>query len=73
MPSSGEPRAKYDLHMGHKLVLNAGFILIANVTSEFSEEKLSKNNSWDENICDMLIKLLHYKLKQNKTKQNKNP
>lgn len=26
------------------LVLNAGFIIIANISSEFSEIKLSKNN-----------------------------
>lgn len=39
----GRTGARYYLHVDHMLVLNAGFILIANVTSEFPEEKLSKS------------------------------
>lgn len=36
---------KYYLPVNHMLVLNAGFIIIANKSSEFSEGKLSKHNN----------------------------
>lgn len=42
--SSEKIAGKYYLHVNHMLVLNAGFIIIANISSEFSEGKQSKYN-----------------------------